>query len=167
MVLQTEIRLREFSLNDTPFILALLNSQGFLENIGDRKVRTLEDAHNYVVNGPQKSYRDNGYGLYAAELKATGEIIGMCGLVKRDIFEHADIGFAFLPQHFRKGYAFESAQGVLAYAKHTLKMKKVLGITKPENFGSIAVLEKLGLSYEGPFRLSSDEEEGKLFAISF
>lgn len=168
MILETKrLLLRELAEADSVFILELLNTPGFLENIGDRKVRTLEDAKAYITNGPRLSYQTNGYGLYAVILKDSKEAVGICGLVKRDIFEHADVGFAFLPRYFRKGYALESASGVLKYAKETLKMKKVLGITKMYNLASIGVLEKLGLSFEGPFRLTPDEDEGKLYAIYF
>ncbi len=166
MILETaRLRLREFDLSDADFIIELLNTEGFLKNIGDRKVRTILDAHQYLVNGPIKSYRDNGYGLYAVELKATHGLVGMAGLVKRDVFEYADLGFALLPEHFRKGYALEAASGILEYAKSTLKMNRVLGITKVENLVSIQVLLKCGMSFEGPFKLYPDEDDGKLFTI--
>ncbi len=168
LIVETKrLALKKLAETDGEFILELLNSPGFLENIGDRKVRNLEDAKAYIVNGPNQSYSINGYGLYLVELKEAGEKIGICGLVKRDIFEHADVGFAFLPKFFRQGYALESSAGVLKYAKEVLKMKKILGITKMHNMASIGVLEKLGLTYEGPFRLTPDEDEGKLFAITF
>ncbi|MCB0349374.1 MAG: GNAT family N-acetyltransferase [Bdellovibrionales bacterium] len=168
IILETKrLRLLPLVESDAEFIVELLNSDGFLKNIGDRKVRSLEDAKNYITKGPRLSYSSNGYGLYRVDIKETQEKIGICGLVKRDVFDHADIGFAFLPRYFRKGYALESAKGVLDYAKNTLKMPKVLGITKYHNQASIGVLEKLGLSYEGPFRLTPEEEEGKLFSISF
>ena len=97
MILETErLILRRFTNDDTAFIIRLLNERSFIENIGDRDVRTVEDALRYVDEGPGASYRKFGHGLYAVILKETGQPIGMCGLLKRDKFEHPDVGYAFL-----------------------------------------------------------------------
>jgi RimJ/RimL family protein N-acetyltransferase len=113
------------------------------------------------------SYERFGFGLYAVELKETGELIGMCGLLKRDSLTDPDIGFAFLPKFWKKGYAFESAAAVIRYGTHVLGVKRVLAITLPENAGSIRVLEKIGLRFERMIKMAEDEPELKLFALEF
>lgn len=164
-ILETErLVLRQFSAEDAAFILELVNEPSFIQNIGDRRVRTLEDAQAYILNGPIASYAKNGFGLYLVALKETNEAIGMCGLIKRQTLEDVDIGYAFLPKFWSKGYAVESAQAVKAYAKDVIGLKRIVAITDPANAGSIRVLEKLGLRFEKMVRLSKDDIDLKLFA---
>ncbi|MEJ1241662.1 GNAT family N-acetyltransferase [Chryseolinea sp. T2] len=147
MLLQTQrLNLRHFLLTDSAFVLRLLNEPSFLKFIGDRKVRTNDDARVYIANRFIASYEKNGYGLYMVEDKQ-GTPIGMCGLVKRDPVEDPDVGFAFVPEAWLKGLGYEAANAVMDYARHTLKLKRVLGITVPDNVASIKTLEKLGLKY--------------------
>jgi RimJ/RimL family protein N-acetyltransferase len=163
-ILETDrLILRKLSIDDAVFILDLLNQPSFIHYIGDRGVRTLEDANRYILTGAIASYERFGFGLYLTLLKENKVPIGICGLVKRDALKDADIGFAFLPHYWSKGYAFESASAVLAYARNTLGLKRILGITTPENTGSIRVLEKIGLKFEKMVKLSEDDIELKLF----
>jgi RimJ/RimL family protein N-acetyltransferase len=164
-ILQTDrLRIRQFSADDAFFTMQLTNTPDWLNNIGNRNTGSEELARQYLENGNIKSYRERGYGGYLVELKETGEPIGMCGLFKRDILEYPDIGFAFLPEHYGKGYGFESARAVLKYALEELKFPKLLGITLPTNAGSIKLLEKIGLERQGLIRLSVDDEELLLFS---
>jgi RimJ/RimL family protein N-acetyltransferase len=158
--------LREFTLSDAEFILELLNDPSFLRFIGDKGVRTVEDARNYLTTGPIESYRKHGFGLNLVELKATKTPIGMCGLLKRDALEYVDLGFAFMPDYRQQGYAFESAAAVLLHAKDVLKLDRILAITDPENHVSSKLLEKLGFQFERMIRLSEDASEVKLFALN-
>ena len=155
--------LRRLTTEDTAFILDLLNQPSFLKFIGDRGVRTLDDASAYILKGPIASYERHGFGLYLTLLKESRIPIGICGLVKRDTLGDPDVGFAFLPQFWLKGYAFESASTVLAYGKNTLGLKRIVGVTSSDNIGSIRTLEKLGLRFERMTKLSDDGPELKLF----
>lgn len=128
-----------------------------MQYIGDRNVKTKEEAIQYLQNGPIKSYQQNGFGLSMVELKGDKQPIGMCGLLKRDTLDHPDIGFAFLPEHHGQGYAFEIAKTTLAFARKSLQIEKVLAITLPSNTSSIKLLEKLGFSYIRPFHLNREE----------
>ena len=157
--------LRRLSTNDAEFILGLLNQPSFIDFIGDRGVRTLEDASRYILQGAIASYERFGFGLYLTLQKESEIPIGICGLVKRETLKDADVGFAFLPQYWSKGYAFESASAVMDYAKNTLGLKRILGITTPNNQGSIRILEKIGLKFEQMVNLSEDDVELKLFAL--
>ena len=164
IVIRTErLVLRELDLDDAAFILELLNEPAFLRFIGDKGVRTLDGARDYMRKGPIDSYGRHGFGLYAACL-LEGTPIGICGLVKRGGLTDADVGFAFLSRHCAKGYAAESASAVLVHARRVLRMPRIVAITAPENRGSIAVLEKIGLQFEGMIRLENLGPELKLFA---
>jgi RimJ/RimL family protein N-acetyltransferase len=165
-VLETKrLILRQFSRADAGLILELLNEPSFLQNIGDRGVRTLSDAERYIESGPVASYARNGFGLYLVLLKKSNASIGMCGLIKRDSLEDVDVGYAFLPRYWSKGYAIESVLGVMEYAKNIVHLKRVVAIVDPNNQASIRVLEKAGFTLEKMVRLSTDDIELKLFAI--
>jgi RimJ/RimL family protein N-acetyltransferase len=165
VVLETNrLSLREFTAADSDFIVQLLNTPGWLRFIGDRNVKTSEDALRYLENGPIRSYRENGFGLYLVALKETGIAVGMCGLIKREGLESVDIGFAFLPLFSGQGLAVEIAQATLAYAKNVLHLEKVLAITDPRNERSIRLLEKLGLKFEKWVVLPGQQEELLLFS---
>ena len=166
-ILETErLTLRQFTAEDAPFILELVNEPSFIQNIGDRNVRSLADAVKYIEAGPVISYARNGFGLYLVQLKESGESIGMCGLIKRAALEDVDVGYAFLPKFWSKGYAVESALAVKEQA-HSLGLRRLVAIVDPANIGSIRVLEKLGLTFEKMVRLAADDIELKLFAFEF
>jgi RimJ/RimL family protein N-acetyltransferase len=158
----TRLDLREFTLRDAPFILHLLNEDGFLRFIGDKGVRSLADARDYILQGPSASYRQHGFGLYRASLR-DGTPIGMCGLVKRDTLPDVDVGFAVLERYWSQGYCSEAATAVLDFGLHTLGLKRIVAITAPENHGSMAVLAKIGLQFEKRVRLSDGGPEVNLF----
>ena len=158
------LSLRRLSCDDAGFILRLLNEPSFIQNIGDKGVRDMDDACSYILNGPVASYEKFGFGLWLVELKEGGVAIGMCGLLKRDALEDVDLGYAFLPEFWSRGYALESAAVVLSYARETLGLKRVVAITNVDNQSSIRLLEKIGFEYEKMVRLSDDAPEIKLFA---
>jgi RimJ/RimL family protein N-acetyltransferase len=157
------LSLRELGLHDAPFILSLLNEAGFLRFIGDKGVRTLADAREYILKGPIDSYRRFGFGLYLTSLREVGTPIGICGLVKRETLADVDVGFAFLSQYWMKGYAAESAAAVLSFGREKVGLKRIVAITAPDNIASIAVLEKIGLRFESTIRLVEDGPELNLF----
>ena len=148
-ILATErLTLREFSTTDAGFILILLNTPSWLKFIGDKNVHSIEDAKYYLIDGPLKSYRDNGFGLWLVLLKDSSKPIGMCGLLKRDYLENADIGFALLPDYEGLGYGFEMAKATILHSRTVLQLKSVVAITDVNNTSSITLLNKLGLHYE-------------------
>ena len=140
--------IREIDESDAAFMNALLNSPGFLKYIGDRGVRTNDDACTFIRERYRKSYADNGYGLYAVLLKDDSTPVGMCGFVRRDTLPGPDLGFAFLPEHEGKGYGLESSIAVLRYGREELGFERVLAITTLDNRASIRLLEKLGFTLE-------------------
>ena len=156
--------LRRMTADDAPFILELVNEPSFLEFIGDKGVRTLDDARHYILTGPVASYDRYGFGLYLVLLKAGEVPIGTCGLLKRDTLPDVDIGYALRPAFWGQGYAFEAASAVLAHGREVFGLRRIVAITTPANLASKALLEKLGLRYERTLSLSS-ENDTDLFAI--
>lgn len=163
-VLETErLSLRQLTVDDAQFILKLLNEPSFLRYIGDKQVRNLEDAAVYILNGPVASYERNGFGLYLVELRESYTPIGMCGFLKREELPDPDIGFAFLPEFWSKGFAFESASALLQVARERLRLQRILAITSLDNEASIKLLERLGFRFERVTQLAADREQVKLF----
>lgn len=164
-VIETErLILRRLTVDDGEFILELLNDPSWLQFIGDRGVRTIEDARHYILKSLVAMYERFGFGLYLTELKSSGAPAGICGLVKRDSLEDVDIGFAFLPSFRGQGYAYESASAVMAYGKRAFGLNRIVAITSPDNYVSARLLEKLGFKFERMVKLSDDGEEVRLFA---
>lgn len=167
IVFETErLRLRHLTGDDAEFILRLLNEPSFIKNIGDRNVRTLVEAQAFTLNNYIASYQKHGFGLYLIELKQSGSAIGICGLVKRDALEHADIGYALLPEFAGQGYALEAAQSTVLYAHQTLGINRLFAVVNSDNLSSIRLLDKLGFKFEKMIRLVENELEIKLFALN-
>jgi ribosomal-protein-alanine N-acetyltransferase len=152
------IYLREAQLTDTAFFIELMNTAGWLKYIGDRKIKTVEDACAYIENSLLASYKNNGFGLYVISLIETNTLIGMCGLVKRDTLGLPDLGFAILPQHEGKGYVFEACKRTTKFAKEQLELAEILEITSPTNLRSQNLLERLGFEVVQNNTYESDGE---------
>jgi RimJ/RimL family protein N-acetyltransferase len=169
--IETErLRIRKLSLDDTDFVVELLNEPSFLRYIGDRNVRDRTSACRYLEAGPFASYARFGFGLMCVELKPaaaaeSAEVsIGICGLLKRDTLEDVDVGFAFLPRYWGQGYAFEAATAVLAQGREVFGLRRIVAITSLDNEASIRLLERLGFRFERVMRLTPEGDEVKLFA---
>lgn len=159
------LRLRQFELDDAPFIFRLLNEPGWKRFIGDRKIATDADASSYIETVLISSYVKYGFGLYAVDLKDPAIPIGMCGLVKRDGLEDVDIGFALLDDYQGRGYALEAARATLQYARDALGMSRLVAITTAANDRSIGLLRRLGMDYEKNIKMSAAADTLELYAI--
>ena len=164
-VLQTDrLLLEHFSFDDCEFILQLLNEPSFIENIGDKGVRDLDGARDYLRNGPMASYLANGFGLFRVSLRQSGACIGMCGLISRENLEDVDIGYGFLPEFWGQGFAIESARAVMDYARKQLGLQRIVAVVSPGNAPSVKLLEKLGMQHSGKIRMAENEPEIDFFA---
>ncbi len=161
------LTLRPFVLDDTDFVIALLNDADFLRFVGDRQVRTADAARKYLNNGPLDSYAKHGFGLYAVEVREEHGPVGMCGLLQRETLPDPDIGFAFLPAWRSQGFAEEAAQAVLNEARDRLQLPRVLAIVDPANERSSRLLRKLGMHLDR--FLPADPDGGHLacYGIDF
>jgi RimJ/RimL family protein N-acetyltransferase len=166
IVTTDRVRLRRLTLDDAPFILKLVNEPSWLEFIGDKGVRSEDDARGYLARGPIEMYARLGFGLYLTESKESAIPMGLCGLIKRESLADVDIGFAFLPAFWGRGYAHESALAVIAHAKSDFSMERLVAITSPENRKSMRLLERLGMTLEESIELSGDGGKTLLYARS-
>ena len=163
--LETErLRLRPFTKDDALFVLRLVNDFGWLLYIGDRGIRTVDDAVTYIGKMTDM-YEKYGHGALLISLKDSGTPIGLAGLFRRAVLDDADIGFALLPEFYGQGYAFEASAVVLQQGRDELGLKRITGITIPSNRSSIKLMEKLGLTFEKSIRLPNDNEDVSLYVI--
>jgi len=148
---------RHFTLDDSAFIIELLNQESFIRYIADKNVRTVADAENYLLAGPMASYKQFGFGLSMVVLKATNIPIGMCGLLKRDELQHPDLGYAFLPDFCGQGYALEAAKSVLNVGMVAHSLDTILAVTLPNNHNSNRLLQNAGFTQSGTIDLYDSE----------
>jgi RimJ/RimL family protein N-acetyltransferase len=168
IVLQTErLLIRHMTPEDAAFMLELLNGEAWLRFIGDRNVRTLDDARRYILDGPVEMVERLGFGFYIVALKESGCPIGICGLAKRDFLDDVDIGYGFAPAWWGRGYAYEAASAVLAYAVDELGLKRIVATVRADNAPSIALLGKLGLRFERSITHPDGTRDLQLFSIAF
>ena len=151
--------LRKITAEDAKFILRLVNDQSFVQNIGDKGLKNLDDAKQFILEGYWTNQEHPGYGMFLIELQDGGIPIGSCGLLYRKVLDVTDIGFAFLPEYWNRGFAFEAAEAILKYGHSTLKINKIVGLTTADNLGSIKLLKKLGMTFKKTVKMS-DEDPG-------
>lgn len=164
-LLKTErLLINLITLEDAPFLCALMTDPDWIRNIGDRGIRTVEQAEDFIKTRFFKSYKENGFGFYSMVVKESLEKVGIVGLVNREGLEHIDIGYGILPEFRGQGFAYEATKALYGYAHDTLKLKKIIAIVNPDNTRSIKLLEKLGLSYEKMVRLPEGDKDIKLFS---
>jgi [ribosomal protein S5]-alanine N-acetyltransferase len=166
MILSTSrLSIRELVEDDAPFVVQLLNDPAFLQYVGDKGVRSLDGAREYMRSGPLAMYAEFGFGLWVAELPDATPI-GLCGLLKRPVLDDVDLGFALLPQFRREGYTLEAASAVMAYARETLRLDRLVAIVNPDNEASARLLERLGFSFEESRTVFPGAPPLKVFAVS-
>jgi RimJ/RimL family protein N-acetyltransferase len=164
--LETErLSLRRFDFEDAPFVVELLNQPSFIRNIGDRGVRNVEDARRYLREGPMAMYEKHGFGLWRASRRTDGVFVGMCGLLKRDDLPDVDVGYAFLPDYWGQGYAFEAANATVAHGARKFGLKRIVGVVSDHNAASIRVLEKIGMRFERMYPMHPNEPEVRLYSL--
>lgn len=146
-------------------MLAIWNDPAFIRHVGDRGIRTAAEAETALKEGPLKLYEDYGYGPFCLSLKKEPTLIGICGLFQRDNLDDPDIGFALLPNYCGKGFATEAARAVVAHARDDLGLRRLTAIVSPENVASVALLEKLGMSFERGITMPGEENEISLYSM--
>jgi RimJ/RimL family protein N-acetyltransferase len=167
-ILETErLNLRTIEPDDAAFYYELVNDPTWLEHIGDKGIRSVEQARTAIIDGPCAMQAQRGHSLYVMERKSDGAALGLCGLIKRDSLPDVDIGYAIRPAWFGQGYTYEAAAAVVAYARGQLGMKRLLGITSPANTTSIHLLQKLGLSFVEHKVLPPDGRPTNIYCIEF
>ena len=165
IVLQTpRLTLRWYHADDAASLLALVNDPGWLQHIGQRHVHTLDDARRFIEERLAAACERQGFGLWAMERRNSGEVAGMCGLVRRDGLPGIDLGYALLPAHRGQGLVHEAATACLDHAHRVLGQTRVLAITSPDNHASARVLAKLGFVPQGRITLPGETAASDLYA---
>lgn len=166
-ILDTQrLALREFTPQDAPFLLRLVNEPGWLRNINDPGVRTVGDALAWAEGRLFKAYRELGHGFWAVERRDDGTLVGMCGLFKRPVLPEPDIGYALLAEYEGRGYALEAARGCVAHARDVLGWPTLMAITALDNPASVALLAKLGFIEQGQEQLEGYNEPSRVFRLA-
>ena len=163
MITTERLYLKPTSIEDSSFLFELMNSEKWLLNIGDRHIKSPEDASAIVTQRIAPQFERLGYGCHTVVNRETGEKMGTCGIYERPGLDIPDIGFAFLPPYEGKGYGTESATAILKDAMENFGLKKVCAITLESNIPSQKLLTKLGLSYSRMVTLPDDTQELMLF----
>lgn len=159
--------LRWLAPTDTLFVLDLLNEPGWLRFIGQMQVKTEADALVYLNTRLLKMYQEHGFGLYGVALKSGGDLIGICGLIKRLNLGDVDLGFAFLGRYQGQGYAFEAAQACVKLAREQFHLARLVAITDRDNRRSIHLLSRLGMVFETQVQLTETAPPLDLFALNW
>ncbi|WP_346859713.1 GNAT family N-acetyltransferase [uncultured Draconibacterium sp.] len=151
--------IRPCMVDDAEFIFKLLNSESWLKFIGDRNVKSVEEACKYIKEKMYPQLKRLGFGNYMVIRKSDDVKLGTCGLNDRVGLEGIDIGFAFLPEFEGKGYAFEAADKIKTAGFELFSLVEINAITLPANKNSRKLLEKIGLRFEKYITLPNDTEE--------
>ena len=158
--------MRWLTLNDAELMLAVWNDPAFIKYVGDRGVYTLDQAHDALESGAFQLYENYGYGPFRLTLRENGQVVGVCGLFRREGYDDPDIGWSVLPEFSGKGFAYEAASAVLAYAWQEVGLSRVTAFIDVKNTPSIGLARKLGLRFERMARLVGDDEDVCLYSVS-
>jgi RimJ/RimL family protein N-acetyltransferase len=164
--LRTErLQLRWLTLDDAELMLAVWNDPAFVRFVGDRGIRTVDEARMTMEEGTMKLYSDHGYGPFRMALADSDEPIGICGLFRREGLDDPDIGFATLPEFCGRGFAFEAACAVIDHARDELGLPRLIAIVSPENEASVGLIRKLGLRFERMYRMAGDDDDIAIYGV--
>lgn len=167
LILETDrLAFHEFEVADAPFLLEVMNHPDYHKFIGDRGLRSVEDAENYIREKLIGAYTEFGFGFWIARLRETGERAGLAGVLRRDMLDAPDVGYAIHQKFKGKGLAQEATRGVLKYAKVALGFHRVCAITNVENQASINVLMKCGFEFSERRKVFEDNDELNIYALN-
>lgn len=161
------LKLERLQERDAGLMLAIWNDPDFIRFVGDRGIRTEQEALKALQDGALKQWSELGYGAYRIEKQGDTEALGICGLFKRENLDDPDIGYGFLPDHCGSGYAFEAACAVRDHARDVMGLRRICAIVSADNVRSIHLLEKLGMSQSGTVRMPGEDEDLLLFTSEF
>lgn len=166
LITTDRLRLRPVTEADATLMLAVWNDPAFIRNVADRGIRSEDEATAAIREGVAPLFAEHGYGPYCIELKANEQLIGICGLFRRDNLPDADIGFAILPSFVGQGLGGEAAMSVARYAANTLGLTRLTAIVSPQNKPSIGLIKKLGMRFERPITMPGDSESIHLYSMT-
>ena len=159
------LSLRWFTEEDADLMLRVWNDPAFIRYVGDRGIRTLDEARDALRQGALAMYEDHGYGPFRVAIRQSDEPLGICGLFKRDYLDDPDLGFGLLPEYCRNGYAWEAATAVIDDARANIGLDRLTAIVSPDNRASIGLIAKLGMTFVERFRPPGNDDDVLLYAI--
>jgi [ribosomal protein S5]-alanine N-acetyltransferase len=151
--------------DDADFIYRLVNDADWIRFIGDRNIVSPRQARTFIEDGPRAMYRQKGFGLNRVALRHDDTPIGICGLLRRESLPCSDLGFAFLPEFRRQGYATEAAQAVIRDGFSRFDMTRIAAILNPANLASAGLLDKLGFRLHEKIRMEPKQAFLDLYII--
>ncbi len=151
--------------DDAEFLFKLMNTQKWYDFIGDRGIKTVDDARQYIMNKMHPKLSEKGFVNHLMIDKTTNKIVGTCSLHDRDGVDGMDIGYALLPEFEGKGYASEGAQAMISLAFNVHQQKRISAITSDDNKQSYGLLEKLGFTQNGYIKLPNSDESIRLYIL--
>ncbi|MDE0758316.1 MAG: GNAT family N-acetyltransferase [Pseudomonadales bacterium] len=146
----------EIKCTDAKFIREILNQPGYLPHIGDREVRTIEQAEETITE--KFAYSSEGFGFYLMQRRDDDEVVGFAGIVDRDFLDTPDIGYALLQRHEGNGYATEAASAILDHARTSMQLKRVGAIISTGNDRSISVVQRIGMKFLKQVQYPDEQE---------
>jgi RimJ/RimL family protein N-acetyltransferase len=103
-----------------------------------------------LIDRIEAHFAERGWGPWAAELRATGELIGFIGLSVPTFEAHftpcVEIGWRLAAAHWGKGLATEGARAALDYGFNELLLPEIVSFATAANLRSRRVMEKLGMT---------------------
>ncbi len=119
--------------------------------IGAGQPRTAEEAARSLVSF-EKEWNERGFGLFAVEEKASGNLIGFTGLslpeFLPEVLPSIEIGWRFSKPSWGKGYASEAAAAALSFGVNELSITDIVSIFQIENRASARIMQKLGMIFD-------------------
>ena len=135
---------KALSQDDAEFMYQLMNTSDWLEFIGNRNIKNINDAADYI----KKVETSNEINFWVVQLKDQILPVGVVTIIKKAYLDHPDLGFAMLPIYYKKGYAYEGAKRIISHYFNDTSNKKILATSLKNNISSIGLLNKLGFEYE-------------------
>ena len=133
------------------------------------------EESNGFVDRINSEFEETGFGLYAVEIKETGEFIGYVGF-HRFTFNAPfspgwEIGWRISDKFWNNGYATEAAMACIKYAREKKICNKLYSFTAVPNIPSEKVMKRIGMTFEGLFMHPSLADghwlkEHKLYSIN-
>lgn len=151
--------IREAKVSDAPFYFNLFNDPDWIQFIGDKKLKTIEETEKYLKDILFKNAQLNGLGFFTVILKDTHKSIGTSTALQREKSGFVDIGYGFLPKGRGNGYATEATKLIIEYVRKTFQQEKVYAFTMPHNKASQKLLKKIGFKFIGMKKVFENGED--------
>jgi RimJ/RimL family protein N-acetyltransferase len=151
MTLETErLVLRMFRESDTDAYAEMMADPEVMRFLGKPLSRAEAWRNMAMVIGHRQL---RGYGFWAVEERASGELVGRVGCWRPEGWPGFEIGWTLRRAYWGRGYATEAARASITHAFTSLRQSRVISLIAPDNHNSIRVAERLGEKVEGEWEI--------------